>query len=116
MVCETVVACQHGVMMLPQLGGELFCHADGAVLPARATNGDRQVTAMGSFELWDPTIQEADDVLKHRHELGLRLQECNNFLVMSIQSAKIYRPVWISQAAHVENEVRVGGNTVFETK
>src|SRR5262245_10410708 len=45
--------------------GEAFDEINGAMLTAGATNGDREIAAIGARELGNPVLEEADDVGKH---------------------------------------------------
>src|SRR6187402_2632908 len=54
-----------------EMSRETFHKIHRAMLAAGTANGDRQITAVGAYQLGYPMFQEADDVLEHLRHLWM---------------------------------------------
>src|SRR5580658_11268686 len=94
--------------------GELLDDVYGAVLAASATDGDRQVAAIGRLVLGYARLDEGSHIVDEARNPGLRLEEVNHGLVATGQRAQRRLPVGIGQGARVEHEIRITRDAVLE--
>ena len=103
-------------MNFAQPQGELFGHADRAVLSSRASDGDREIATMNAVVLGNPAFQELQNVIVHPDERFLGIEKIDDFLVAAVKTPELYSPVWIGEAPHIEYEVSIGGYSVLESE
>ena len=115
-MCQVVVPREHRFVLFSQLRRKFLSHTYGAVLTARAADGNSQITAVRVFKSRNPAIEEAGNVFVHRYEAVVRIQKLDHLAIKSCQATQFDRPVWVRQATHVENEIGVRRDSMFVTK
>ena len=86
------------------------------MLAAGAAAGNRQVTPVDRFVLWNPFLQEHENIVEHLAERRLCIEELDDFVVTAGQAPQLQRPVRIRQAAQIEDEVGIGRYAVLEAE
>lgn len=95
---------------------ELFDQVYGSMLSSGAADGDSEITAAIRLETWDPFIQKMDDITLERYHVLILFQKIDHLLMLSGQSAQLWLPVGIGQAARIVDEIGIPGDAMLETE
>ena len=95
---------------------QFFNNIYRTMLPARATNGNRQCCAIVAYERGQPAHQEGRDVVdKVRHvQIGLKKRPYRAILAGQGSQHGVIK--WIRQETRIEYQVGIDWNAVLETK
>ena len=99
------VAHLHIAVIVAEIAPELLTHINGAVLTTGATDGNGHVTTIAVGKRGQPGIQEARDVIHHLTGQRFPFQKFDDRLINAGVFAQAGVPVWIGQAAYVEDIV-----------
>src|ERR1019366_9260919 len=88
----------------------------GAVPPARATERDRQKTFALPDIVRDQISQKTFDAAQELSGLRKRANVTRDARILAAERAEARNEVRIRKEAHVENQVRVGGNSVAKSE
>src|SRR3989338_7141589 len=113
--CEFTVA--HQYLLLPfEMPRELFGEIHRAMLSAGAADGHGEITAVVGDIAGKPAFQKITDIAKHILRGRRIFQKFDDCSVVSGERAQRRIVVRIGQAAHIEYQVRVQRNAMFEAE
>src|SRR5579862_8059321 len=90
--------------MLGQLLGEIY----RAMASTGAADADRDIAAAFGFKARQPLVEEADEIVAERDDVGLRFEPRADRRILTRQRTQARIPMRIRQTARVEHEVGVG--------
>ena len=96
-----------------EIGTESLDEVYRAVPASRAAYGDRERAPVVLSIGGQPGFDEAPDVLEHRSDFRLLLEEGDHGSIKATQGAKPRIVMRVGEAAHVEDEVRIQGNALL---
>ena len=103
------MSCEYARVLGAEALSEAVHKIDGPVLSAGATNGDRQIAAVGRLVDRDTTPDETGDVLKKFADRGLCGQKVHHRCIAAGEMFQRWIPMRIGQGPGVKHEVDVGG-------
>src|SRR5581483_5180832 len=87
-----------------------------AMTTARAADGDGEIRHVLRRDLRQPRIEELADVAEHALDVGVLLEIRDDFRIEPGLRPQVLFPMWIRQAAHVEQEVDAFRRAVLEAE
>ena len=84
------------------------------MLPAGASDADREIVPALGSESGDPFAEERLDIGHHFEDLRLALQIVDHRLILPGERAKRRIVVGVREVPDIENEVRCDGDSFFE--
>ncbi len=109
------VAHEYGTL-LAEMSRQPLHKIHRAMAPASAANGDGQVAAIVAYEARQPLFYEFSNVPGHHLDIGVGFEKPDHIRIKPGLITQSRIVVWIGKAAHVEHEVSIQRDAMFESE